>query len=576
MWSKKLKLWWSINWLKCIIIIAGIGLGIMTVYGAICFIKLDEYTKQMYTAQSALSVPIALLHTGVFLAGLMWMHRSGNGMTANAKAIPPEKINVRFSDVIGIEEAKEECQEVVGLIRDRRRLRQIGGKIIKGMLMIGPPGCGKTLLAKAIAYESGIPFLAMAGSEFNEMFVGVGAARVRALFKNARKYAEIFGSCMIFIDEIDAIARGRQFSVGGGGMETNATQNQLLVEMDGLNQGTGSNIIVIGATNAPLNSLDEALLRPGRFDRKIVISKPYAEGRYNIFKYYLSKVKYNPTLDVRRLSNITIGSSPADIENIVKESALIATRAGRQVIEQKDLSDALERISLGQPKKRYVHPKELYRTAVHESGHAILCYFLHPTDDVFKISVVSRDRTLGVMHHQPVVEMEDVDKIKLESEIVVSLGGYAAEKLHFESTSAGCTSDFKWAMKKAQFMVYSVGMGDSGLVGDYSEYEDGALSAPLKQQLNDDVKNILQRSLDRALDILKREKVLLEKMSEKLIEKKTLEYDDVEDLCKTYGVSHQRKIEETGFLQEFRSLFEQAEAEIANMTTNVSEIPEKK
>ncbi|MBN2145490.1 MAG: AAA family ATPase [Candidatus Aureabacteria bacterium] len=563
MWLKHLRLWIGYHWLKLIIILIALINLALVAYGIICFRNLDSFYKEYMFASVPIQIPIGLLHAFIWIFGYWYLIRMGSGSTKDSKAIPPEKLNVSFNGVIGIDEAKEECMEVVHLIKDRQRIKRIGGKIVRGLLMIGPPGCGKTLLAKAIACESKIPFLAMAGSEFNEMYVGVGASRVRKLFSNARRYANIYGSCIIFIDELDAIGRGRQFSIGAGGGETNATQNQLLVEMDGLNEGTGANVIVIGATNAPPDSLDEALLRPGRFDRKIMIDRPYAEGRFKLFQYYLGKVKYDPSIDLMRLANYTIGMSPADIENVIKESALICTRDRREIIEQKDITHALERVTLGQERKRKIHPFELRRTAVHESGHAILLYYLHPIDDVFKVSVVTRGGTLGVMHHQPIVEMSGKDRIMLEANITTSLGGYAAEKLVFECTAWGCSSDFRNVMHLAKMMVYQVGMGYSGMVGDYTylgqEYQRSGqdpLSETLKQKLNDDVVYILQKCLKEAMDILEREKVLLEKMSEILIEKKTLEYDEVTDICQKYGVGKIRKIEEKGLLQEFKKLLE--------------------
>ncbi len=558
MWWCHFRMWFTNNWLKVCLVILGILLAYMIVYGIQCFMNLESFYRQYMWASVPIQVPLAMLHTAIFIFGYWWLMR--NAMTKDVEAIPPDKINARFSGVVGIDEAREECMEVVHLIRDRQRVKMIGGKIVKGLIMLGPPGCGKTLLAKAIASETGIPFLSMAGSEFTEMYVGVGASRVRKLFSNARQYAKMYGSCIVFIDEIDAIARGRQFSVGGGGQETNATQNQLLVEMDGLGASTGINIICIGATNAPFETLDPALLRPGRFDRKIFIEKPYADGRNALFKYYLGKVKYDPSIDTLRLANYTIGKSPAEIENIVKESALICTRDKRTVIELKDLTAAIERIDLGQERKRKIHPFELERTSIHESGHAILLYFLHPLDDVFKVSIVTRSGTLGVAHHQPVVEMSDRDKIFYESNITVSLGGYVAEKMMFETTTSGCSSDFRNAMHIAKLMVYQVGMGDSGYVGDFSLMEGGdgrgpdAMSNELKKMLNDDVMKILERCLRQATELLTKEKTLLEKMSEKLLEKKTLEYDEVNEICKRYGVGKERKIEERGLLQEFQKL----------------------
>ena len=556
MWLKHFQIWIGKHWLKAILIIFGSLILWMVIYGIRCFMNLESFYRQYMFASVPIQIPMTVLHTVIFIAGYGFFFRSAMSKKQGV-VIKPKQLNVHFSGVLGIDEAKEECMEVVELINDHQRVRKIGGKIVKGILMLGPPGCGKTLLAKAIACETGIPFIPMAGSEFNEMFVGVGASRVRNLFANARKYAAVYGASIVFIDEIDAIARGRQFSVGGGGQETNATQNQLLVEMDGLNQTTGSNIIVIGATNAPVESLDTALLRPGRFDRKVVIDYPYADGRYEIFKYYLSKVKYDPSMDIMRLANYTISKSPADIENVVKESALICTRDKRTIIEMKDLTAALERIDLGQERKRKIHPLELTRTAIHEAGHAILVYYLHPLDDVFKVSVVTRSGTLGVVHHQQIVEMSDRDYTYYESSITVSLGGYAAEKLSYDTTTSGCTSDFKNAMNLASHMVFVVGMGESGYVGDYGVLKQyDILSEDIKTKLNADVILLLKKCEDQAIAMLTKEKVLLEKMAEALVEQKTLEYDDVTALCKKYGVGQKRKIEERGLLQEFHDKLE--------------------
>lgn len=264
-----------------------------------------------------------------------------------------------------------------------------------------------------------------------------------------------------------------------------------------------------------------------------------------------------------RIANYTIGKSPADIENVVKEAALICTRDKRTVVEMKDITAALERIDLGQERKRKIHPLELRRTAYHESGHAILLYYLHPLEDVFKVSVATRGSTLGVMHRQPIVEMSDKDETYFKSSIAVSLGGYAAEKLTFDSTTSGCSSDFSHAMRLAKCMVYYVGMGESGLVGNFNDLDGqssygslNGLSDELKQTLNNDVVKILQECLKSAIEILTREKVLLEKMSEALIDQKTLEYDEVRSICQQYGVGKVRKIEEKGLLQEFQKLIE--------------------
>src|SRR3990167_7189795 len=305
---------------KIFVITGVLVLVVLSVYG---MMSLESYYRNITLAQMPISILLVIVNSLVFVYMYALVLRGGF-TKIDKKNIKARDVSVRFSDVIGIDEAKEECWEVVQLIKDHARLKRIGGKILRGILMVGPPGCGKTYLAKAIAAEAGLPFLSMAASEFVEIFVGVGASRVRKLFKKARSLAYGFGGCIVFIDELDAMGRNRVFNQFGGGSETNSTQNQLLVEMDGL-ESQQESVIVIGATNAQEDSLDPALLRPGRFDRKVYINRPGLEGREKLFQYYLGKVKHDAGIDVGHLARKAVGKSPAEIENIVKESALIAT-----------------------------------------------------------------------------------------------------------------------------------------------------------------------------------------------------------------------------------------------------------
>lgn len=560
---QRLNLFFQFHWLKIVIFFFALTLIAVLGWGLHAFFTIDSYTRKTLLAQQPAYAPMGALQAIIFVAMYsMWLR--GGLTNIKKKRIKGEIVSIRFGDVIGLEEAKEEAMEVVNLIQDHKRIKDIGGKIIKGILMIGPPGCGKTLLAKAIATEADIPFLSMVGSEFVEVFVGVGASRVRSLFKKARQYAKAYGSCIVFIDELDVIGSSRTFNQwGGGGMETNSTQNQLLSEMDGL-RDSKENIIVVGATNADISKLDPALLRPGRFDRKIHIDPPLVEDREKIFRFYLTKVKHNPNIDTRRLANFTVGKSPADVENIVKESALIATRNGRDKVEHEDISEAMERIDLGLKRKRKIAPKERMNTAYHEAGHAIVLYYLHPLDDVFKLSIITRSETLGVTLHQPLEEIITHDREWFLAQIKASLAGYIAEKLKFGMTTSGVSGDFRNATSLAQIMVWRLGMGlDSG-IGDYitplgrtNELEGvlAHLSDSTKERLNKEVERILKICSEEGEQLLGKESELLEKLSDALLEKDELEYDEIDEICQKYGKTKVRKIEEVGLLKQFRDTF---------------------
>lgn len=405
--------------------------------------------------------------------------------------------------------------------------------------MQGPPGCGKTFLAKAIATEANVPFLSMSASGFTEIFVGVGPSRVRKLFKQARSLAYGYGGCIIFIDELDAIGRHRLFSFGGGGEETNSTLNQLLVEMDGM-QDSNYDIIVIGATNAPEDAMDPALQRPGRFDRKIYIDRPGLEGRQQLFKHYLSKVQYEPSVDIGRLARKTVQKSPADIENIIKEAALIASRSEKEVIGYKDLTEAMERIELGIKHPRHMTERERRMTAYHETGHLITLYLLHPTDDVFKASIVSRKETLGVVYHSPREELFSNDREHILANIKVSIAGYVAEKLKFGVTTNGVASDFKNAMAYAHTMVWKWGMGKNGFLGDYTEIPKEQISEELKNKLNLETNQIMKECVQEVEQLLKQEEPLLDRFANELLKKEELEYDEIESIFKEYGKSNRQ------------------------------------
>jgi ATP-dependent metalloprotease FtsH len=536
---KKIKIFLLDHWVKIAIIVAVVLLISAAIYG---LSTLESFYRHMTLATLPLQILIVAVNAMIFVYMYMTVFRGGFAKLDKG-LVKGEKVAVSFKDVIGIDEAKEESWEVVELIKDRTKLQQIGGKIVRGILMMGPPGCGKTYLAKAIATEAGIPFISMSASEFTEIFVGVGASRMRKLFKKARRLAEAHGGCIIFIDELDAIARKRSFSYLGGGMETNTTQNQLLVEMDGLKEDQG-NIIIIGATNAPEQELDEALKRPGRFDRKIYIDRPNLEGREAVFKFYLSKIRYDKSIDIAKLAKRAVYKSPADIMNIVKESALIATRNKKDIVTLKEISEAMDRIDWGVKHRKFMTPGEKKMTAYHEAGHGVVMYLTHPAKDVFKISVVSRKGHLGVTMGQPKEELHTHNKQALLADIRLCLAGYVAEKIKYDTTSDGVSSDFKQAMIIAHQMVWALGMGESGLVGDYTIYgpENAVVSAAqlaesTKEKLNAETQNIIKKCLTETEELLKKEWSIVERLVKELLEKEELEYDEVEKIFKEYGKS---------------------------------------
>ncbi len=526
--NKKTKMYWMLNKTKIIVITIVVLVIILAVIG---ISSLESFYRKITLAQLPTQLFMGGMHAMIFVSMYLLFLRGGITKIAQSK-IKGEKVNVRWNDVIGIDEVKEEAKEVVDLIKDRTKITKIGGKILRGLLMIGPPGCGKTMMAKAIATEADIPFIAMAASEFVEIFVGVGSSKVRKLFKKARILAYGYGACIIFIDELDAVGRTRSFSFGGG-QETNNTLNQLLVEMDGLKENDLS-IIVIGATNASESVIDKALLRPGRFDRKLYIGKPGLEGREKIFEYYMSKINYSKEINIARLARKTVYKTPADIENIVKEAALIATREGKDIVEFKDISSAMERIDMGLKHKRKMTDEERKKVAYHEAGHLMVLCFLHPTDDVFKASIISRKESLGAVYHQPREEIFTSDRNRILANIQASLGGYAAEKLVFGVTSDGVMTDFQDAMRLAHTMVWQLGMSEKEYLGDYTVIPESQISESLKETLNKETEKIFKICYQKVEDLLKKERALLDIFVQNLLEKEELEYDEIEQIFTSY------------------------------------------
>jgi cell division protease FtsH len=436
----------------------------------------------------------------------------------------------------------------VKLVMDRVEVQKIGGKILRGILMMGPPGCGKTYLAKAIATESKLPFMSMSGSEFIEMFVGVGASRIRKLFKQARQLAYTEGGCIIFIDELDAVGAQRSVDRGFGGQtESNTTLNQLLIEMDGMKE-KDYNIIIIGATNAPETFLDPALLRPGRFDRKIYVELPNLEEREHLFDYYFKDAKYDSTVDNKRLARLTVGNSPADIANLVHEAALIAVRNKKQAISMKEVTEAYDRVEMGIKHKIVFSQEERMKIAYHEAGHAVSMYFLAPHKDVFKATILARGGALGFVMPQPREEIHVRTKDQYLGDIKVSLGSYAAERLKLKVTTSGVSQDFTTAMWIAHHMVWEWGMGKSGLVGNYASIAAmptqmgifrgenvSYVSEKVKEQLNSEVQEILQDCLKEVEVLLIKESNLLDRFAEELLKKEELDYDEIEAIFKEFN-----------------------------------------
>lgn len=532
---RKIKIFLIDHWGKLSIALGFILLIILSVWG---LSKLESFYRNMTLATLPVQLFLGAINAMIFVGMYLYFFRGAFGKVKKNK-IKAGDINVKFSEVIGLEAVKREAMEVVQLIKDSARVKKIGGKIVKGILLMGPPGCGKTLLAKAIATEAKMPFLSMSGSEFVEVFVGVGASRVRQLFQKARKLAYAEGACILFIDEIEVIGRGRTFSYMGGGEETNSTQNQLLVELDGL-ETKKNNIIVIAATNANESVLDKALLRPGRFDRKIYINLPNLKEREDLFKFYIKKVKSAPDIDVSRLAKKSVYKSPAEIENIVKESALIATRKGKDLIDMDDLSEAMDRIDLGLESHITMTDKEREMTAYHEAGHATTLYYLHPTDDVFKASIKSRGQALGLVSHNPKEELHTQNREKLIADIIVSLAGYSAEKMKYGTTSTGVSSDFKKAMAIANAMVWQFGMGDEGFIGDFTVIPKEDISSNLKEKLNTQTMNILNSCLQKVNECIKNEWAIVDEIAQSLLKKEELDYDDINEIFAKYGKSKEK------------------------------------
>jgi len=538
MWKRRFKYFIIRHWVIAAVV-AVLFIAILLPW--VVLSRIDSYQRIYLMAWLSIMPIQSIVSAAIFVVLLYWLHYGGGFQKLKKKSVKSKEVNVRWDDVIGMEQAKMEAIEVVKLIKDHVRVQKIGGKMLRGLLMMGPPGCGKTYLAKAMATEAAVPFLSMSGAEFVEMFVGVGASRVRQIFKQARMQAEEHGGCIIFLDEIDSIARKRVFNAFGGSEETNSTQNMLLAEMDGL--GTAlQNVVVIGATNAAESTLDPALLRPGRFDRKVFVRRPDADEREAIFEFYLGKVKFDKKMDVSRLARKAIYKTPSDINNIVQEAALISTRDNKSEVDYKDMMNAMDRIDLGFKHKLKVTDREKRMTAYHETGHAVAIYYLHPEHEANYATIISRGGALGHVQHLQIDEIYSHDKEFLLASVKVSLAGYVAERVKFGVTTDGVSQDFKNAMNIAHNMVWQFGMGDSGLVGDYSSIPPEQLAGDIKNKLNHDTQVLMDECMKEVDELLKQESVAFEKFAEELLSKDELDYDQIQEIFKEYGTKTARQL----------------------------------
>lgn len=450
---------------------------------------------------------------------------------ARSAAIDEGKVETRFKDVAGVDEAKEELMEVVDFLKYPQKYTEIGGKIPRGVLLVGPPGTGKTLLARAVAGEAGVPFFRISGSDFVEMFVGVGASRVRDLFRQAREKAP----CIIFIDELDAIGKSRHNSYSSND-EREQTLNQLLVEMDGFDNKTG--LILLAATNRP-DVLDPALLRPGRFDRQVVVDRPDVKGREQILKLHAENVKLDASADLAAIARITAGCSGADLANIINEAALLAVRGKRKTVIMTDLDEAVEKAMIGlQKKSRVIREEERKVIAYHETGHAIVGSFTDGADKVHKVTIVPRGTsTLGYTFHIPEDDKHIVTEKQLLAEIDVLLGGRAAEQVKFNMVSTGAANDLTRATDIARSLITDYGMSSkfknvalskrgAGYLGDNEPRMVREYAETTQQYIDEEIAKIINTRYEGVVKMLNEKKHLLEKIATTLLEKETIENEE--------------------------------------------------
>ncbi len=502
---------------------------------------------------------IAYLVGTVLIFGLMWvMFRRardqfmGGGILGGfskspAKLYETSNKPVTFADVAGLEGVKHDLEEIVEFLKNPEKFQRLGGRVPKGILLMGPPGTGKTLLARAVAGEAGVPFFSISGSEFIQMFVGVGASRVRDMFKTAKESSP----CILFIDEIDAVGRVRGAGLGGGHDEREQTLNQILSEMDGFSQNEA--VIVLAATNRP-DVLDPALLRPGRFDRHITVDRPNHKGRLAIFKVHVREVPMADDVNLDRLASGTVGLTGADIRNLVNEAALWATRNGKDKVEMSDFEHARDRVLMGPKREEVLAGKEKRMTAVHEAGHALLAWIVPGADRVHKVTIIPRGRALGVTQLLPEEDRLNISESELHGRLCFMLGGRAAEKLVYDEFSAGAENDLTQATRLARRMVTAWGMSERlGPVAYRTSEEHPFLGKEIHehrefsehsaQLIDEEVARILHSAANRATELLTKHRDQLEKLSDALEEHEVLDEHEIEQLI---GPSINKRAESNG------------------------------
>ena len=484
--------------------------------------------------------PLILL-VGVWIFFMRQMQAGGGKAMSfgksRAKLLTEAQGKITFEDVAGIEEAKEELEEIIQFLKDPKKFTKLGGRIPKGVLLMGPPGTGKTLLARAIAGEAGVPFFSISGSDFVEMFVGVGASRVRDLFVQGKKSAP----CIIFIDEIDAVGRHRGAGLGGGHDEREQTLNQLLVEMDGFESNEG--VILIAATNRP-DVLDPALLRPGRFDRQVVVPRPDVKGREMILKVHAKKVPLSPEVDLAVVARGTPGFSGADLSNVVNEAALLAARKEKSVVEMIDFDDAKDKVLMGVERRSMViSDEEKKNTAYHEAGHTLVARLIPGTDPVHKVSIIPRGRALGVTMQLPIEDKHSYTKESLLDRIAVLMGGRAAEEIIFNSMTTGAGNDIERATEIARKMVCEWGMSDKLGPVTFGKKDESIFlgrdmathknySEATAVEIDTEIRRIVDQNYTRVIRLLSDHVELLHRLSKELIEKENLTGEEVERIVK--------------------------------------------